>query len=73
MLQCGAYILEVAVLLCGLSYVFAGGHALLQLWRGPHQAGTELLSCTPFQPIICAQDRPEVHAVTRGNTLSCAL
>lgn len=49
------YILEVAVLPCSLSYMFAGDHALLHLWRGLCQTGTELLSCSPVQPIIYVQ------------------
>lgn len=62
---CRAYILEVALLSCSLSYVFAGGHALLQLWRGLRQADTELLGGASLQPIICVQNRPDIHEVTR--------
>lgn len=68
MYKCRAHILEVVVLSCSLSYVFAGCHALLQLWRGLCQTGTELLRCASVQPIIWVRMRPDVHVVTRENT-----
>lgn len=58
MYKCSTHILEVALLLCSFSYVFAGGHTLLQLWRRLSQTDTKLLSCASFQPIICRHNRP---------------
>lgn len=47
------YALEVALLPCSFSYIFAGGHTLLHLRRGLCQADTELLGRSPLQSIIC--------------------
>lgn len=47
------HILEVVLLSRSLCYMFAGGHTLPQLRRGPGQACAELFSCSSLKSFIC--------------------
>lgn len=53
--------MEVALLPCGLSNVFAGGYALFHFWRGLCQTQTKPLSRTPRQSVVWVQNKAGIH------------